>query len=263
MASKIKLDPINIKTNIGGIDVQFPTELSISIETETDKVLFNAESVINLKNLQDNFFTILKSLPLKMEEGKGQKIEIKSIDSGRFYPEGDNAILEASISCIVWQLGVPIPVPRTKIIDLGLLGKHKVPTGDVDIVYSGDLKTKLIEEGFNAKIRFSLSTPDSKSIDISNIEPEVYPRGDIGKFINWILSFVKGDLNHFVKGQLYKIINDGLIRQTFPESLNKYSPSIISVQFKTISEGVIGISTNFEAILSEDEIAEIIKDAIT
>jgi len=133
----------------------------------------------------------------------------------------------------------------------------KIETGN-----GSDIKLKLFSEGFSAKLKFGLTTPDNKSIDIVQLDTEVYPRGELGKFINWILSFVKGDLNHFATGKLRDLINEGTIRQTLPTNLNTYNPSIKTIQFVTLTNGNLGVLANLEAVLTEEQLGEIITKSI-
>lgn len=268
MSSKLKLGKFDIKTEISGISLTLPTELSIQIETVEDKVILTTDSLIDLTELQTNFLQIIKGTPISQNSGYGIKVEINSFDSAALSSIGDSALLEVGISCGVWDIqpGVVTTVTRyttvCKTFPWPLSEICSKVADGVDSIIGEDVKLHLFNEGLSAKIRFGLTTPDNKVIDIQQYETEVYPRGELGKFTNWLLSFVKGDLSHFAKGQLQKIINDGTIRQTFPKNLDKYNPLIKTIQFITLSTGNLGVLASFEASLTEDELTDIISKSI-
>lgn len=267
MSSKLKLGKFDVKANISGIDLILPTELSIQVETEVDRIVVTSESTIDLVNLQGNILPILRSNPFPPISGYGPQCEVTSLDSANLNPLGDSAVLEVGISCSVWEIskGLPYPVEHTKkvCIDIPFVGEQcgYIPDG-VTFENGADIKLHLFNEGASAKVRFGLVTSDNKSIDILQLETEVYPRGELGKFTNWLLTFIKGDLSHFATGQLRKIINDGSLRQTMPKNLDKYNPLVKTIQFVTLATGSLGLFCSFEASLTEDELGEIIGNSI-
>ena len=98
MGSKLKLGKIDVKIDISGVSLVLPTDLSIQIETEVDRIVLTSDS-LDLTELQTNFLTILKSLPLPPRPSDyGIQVEFKSIDSASLTASGDNAILESALS---------------------------------------------------------------------------------------------------------------------------------------------------------------------
>jgi hypothetical protein len=268
MNNKLKLGKIDIKTVISEIDLILPTEISLQIEAELDKVIILAESLIDLTELQEKFFLILKNTPLPSRSNDyGVQAVIDSIDSATLKASGDICILETSLSASVWEIvkGIPTPVPRWKqvCIDVPFIGRMctDIPDG-LDWVNGSDIIIKLFSEGASAKVEFGLTTPEGKSINIKEFNTEVSPRGDLGKFIATLLELVKVNLNTLAKKEIQGIINEGSLKQTLPKNIDMYDPIIKTIQFTTLNQGQLGAFVSFEACLTEDQLAEIISKSI-
>lgn len=267
MGSKLKLGKIDVKIDISGVSLVLPTDLSIQIETEVDRIVLTSDSLVDLTELQTNFLTILKSLPLPPRPSDyGIQVEFKSIDSASLTASGDNAILESALSLGVWEIakGLPTPVPKWKRVCVTIFGKEMcadVPDG-IEWRNGSDIVANLFNEGASAKVKFGLTTPDGKSINIQEFDTEVSPRGDLGKYIVTLLELVKINLNNIAKSKLQDIINEGTFRQTLPKNLDKYSPAIKTIQFTTLASGNLGVFVSFEASLSEDELGDVVSKSI-
>jgi hypothetical protein len=266
--AKLKLGIIEFKSNVGGVDLKLPTELSLQIETEVDKVTILSEALIDLGELQANFLTIVRSNPLPPRPNDyGLVVEFKSIDSATLIASGDTAILETGLSFGVWEIakGIPTWVPRYKQVCVVPWPGERWCT---DVLDGGewrngsDIIIKLFDEGASAKVKFGLTTPDGKSINIQEFDAEVSPRGDLGKFVAKILELVRVNINTIAKNKIQDIINEGTLKQTLPKNLDNYNPVIKTIQFTTIASGNLGVFVSFEASITEEQLTEIISKTI-
>jgi len=107
-----------------------------------------------------------------------------------------------------------------------------------------------------------LTTPDGNSINIQEFDTEVSPRGDLGKFVAKLLELVRVNINTIAKNKIQEFINKDTLKQTLPKNLDAYNPVIKTIQFTTLVSGSLGVFVSFEAIITEEQLTEIISKSM-
>ncbi|WP_368178634.1 hypothetical protein [Aeromonas sp. R7-1] len=265
-----KIGVVEIHSSIAGSNVVFPVDLALDITTNEKEVTVEVITDVDMGNLQDGFDTIAKSFPLPHDDsGYGTKI-LASLNSASITAAGDVASLSFSANVAVWQIEKGVPLGGTTIesrmecVKLPLIGEvcTKIPY-NIEVKPGDDIKTRLIKEDIDARINIALFTSNGKSLEVKVLHSDVKPRGDIGRFFNEIASIFNYSLGDIARREIVEIIDDGTLRKALPKELEQYNPVIKTANFKTTAAGKLGVSVQFVASLTSEQLKEWIAKSVS
>lgn len=267
--SGVSLGTVTIKSNIAGTEIEFPVDLTLDIKTSPAGVDLNVFAKVGLAKLQENFDAIAKTFPMPNDDsGYGTKI-LAHLDSASLTSSGDTATVHANVNVDIWHIEKGIPLGGTTIrwenrcVNFPFIGDvcSNVPV-TVEPLPGDDVKTNLLEEDIVGEIGLVLLTPDNQSVLVHPTKVDVKPRGDVGRFFNDIAGIFNYSLGDVARREISEIVNDGTLRQTLPQEILAYNPSIRAVQFNTSVDGNLEAHINFYALLTPEQLTEWISASI-
>lgn len=262
----VPLGSVDIEQDIGGTRIKFPITLDLSANTTPEGIRLDILADLNMKDLQQKLDGIVKSFPMPSDNcpGYGQHV-LPTVESANLSGSGDQAVIDAKVNVVVWdcQQGVPLGGTtlrwETRCVNLGV---GRVCT-DVPVKLepkpSPDIKNILVREGLVGTISLALTTPDKKGIELKPLGVNVVPRGDVGKFFDAIAGIFNSSLSDVAQREVQKAVDSGVLQQSLPKEIQAYNPSVENVQFRTDNDGTLYASTKFTALLTGDQMGELIR----
>lgn len=268
-AMAIPLGTVDVEADIGGQKLLFPVALDLNIETVPSGFEMLVVADMNLRNLQNSIDSIAKNFPMPNDNcpGYGQHV-LPTVESVSLDGVGNQMVLNAKVKAVVWdcQKGVPLggTTVRWETKCIKVFGKKictDVPV-KVEPLPGPDIKNILIREGFVGKASLALVTKDKQSIEIVPSNVNVEPRGDLLKFLNTILGLFTDNLSDMAQKEMKKVVDAGVLKQTLPKEFLSYNPELKNAGFVTAQDGSVTAHIEFSALLSKEQLAEMIKQSV-
>lgn len=266
----VPLGTVEMEVPIANQKLTFPVALDLDIKTVPTGFEMVIVTDLNLAPLQTNIDTIAKGFPMPNDNcpGYGQHV-LPTVKSVSLNAAGGQAKLNAKVDAAVWDCQKGIPLGGTTVrwrteCYKGFWGKvcWDVPY-KVEPKPSPDIKNRLFQEGFEGDVTLALVAKDSKTLEIVPSNVKVEPRGDLMKFINSILGIFNTNFTDMATKEISKAVDAGSLRQTLPKELEIYNPALKSASFATSPDGNLIAHVEFSAMLTKEQLADMIKQSIS
>ncbi|WP_139559701.1 hypothetical protein [Methylotetracoccus oryzae] len=261
----ISLETVDFASDIGGHKITFPVTLDLSVATTQSGVELQVAADINMKELQSQFDTLVKSFPMPNDNcpGYGQHV-LPTVESASLDSVGSQALLTAKVNVVVWdcQEGLPLAGTTVRMKTKCLLGICTDVPDTMEVRRGSDIKNVLLKEGLVGNVSLSLVTRDHKSIELSPGSINVIPRGDLGRFANQIAGIFNSNLSSVAEKAVGTAVDAGELRQSLPAEIQAYDPEITDVNFFAAPDGALAARVNFKAMLTAAQASELIKKSI-
>lgn len=265
----IPLGTVEVETQIGGKKLIFPVTLDLDIKTIQTGFEMSVITDMNLSSLQANIDSLAKTFPMPNDNcpSYGQHV-LPKIESVSLKGIGGQAQLNSKINAVVWdcQKGVPLAGStmtwKTKCINI--FGKRicsDIPV-KVEPRPGPDIKNILVRDGVIADVSLTLVTKDKKSLELVPSNVKVEPRSDLLKFINEIAGLFNTNLSDMAQKEISKAVDAGVLKQTLPKEFLTYNPELKNASFISSPDGKLTAHVEFSALLSNEQLAEMIKQSI-
>lgn len=264
----IPLGTVEIETKIGNQKLIFPVTLDLDIKTIPTGFEMSVITDMNLSSLQANIDSLAKTFPMPNNNcpSYGQHV-LPKIESVSLKGTGGQAQLHSKINAVVWdcQKGVPLAGTtvefKTRCVNLVKKICTDIPV-KVEPRPGPDIKNILIRDGVIADLSLTLVTKDKKSLELVPFNVKVKPRSDLLKFINEIAGLFNTNLSDIVQKEISKAVDAGILKQTLPKEFLKYNPELKNANFVSSPNGVLTAHVEFSALLSNEQLAEMIKQSV-
>ena len=265
----IPLGTVEVETKIGNQKLMFPVTHDLDIKTIPTGFEMSVITDMNLSSLQANIDSLAKTFPMPNNNcpSYGQHV-LPKIESVSLKGTGGQAQLHSKINAVVWdcQKGIPLAGAtlewQTRCVKVfGTKMCTDVPV-KLEPRPGPDIKNILIRDGVIADLSLTLVTKDKKSLELVPSNVKVEPRSDLLKFINEIAGLFNTNLSDIVQKEISKAVDAGILKQTLPKEFLKYNPELKNANFVSSPNGVLTAHVEFSALLSNEQLAEMIKQSI-
>jgi chemotaxis protein CheY-P-specific phosphatase CheC len=132
----------------------------------------------------------------------------------------------------------------------------------VEVGPGADTKSLLTQGQLIGSATLSLATHDNETIELKTSNVNVAPEGDLANFHSQIAGAFGSGLSGLAQQEISKIVNSNVLRRALPKEVKDYKPVIKDAQFHSQPEGALFLLASFTAILSNDQIADLVKKSI-
>ena len=256
------IGPVTYTHEYQGIAIAVPVTVFLKAQTSSDGIDVRARSVANLLDLQNKIGSIIDTIKLPTDNCQSFSANnpVARIWGKQLTLSNNRAVLNLKGDVEVWDCREN-PVPNSKvewvIEEIPWTGiKTKVPK---TIFWPGNpIKNKLATQPFDANIPLLAHSPNQQTVELVIESPDIKLGGQFIGVTNAILRIAGIDINAYAKQAIDKAIDPSKLRQTLPEEIKKFNPSIESVGF-TGQGGVLNLESVFTAKVPSSAITELLK----
>ncbi|HKI00697.1 MAG TPA: caspase family protein [Thermoanaerobaculia bacterium] len=233
----------------------------ISLKPVDDRIQIHARVIADLSDLQNKIGALIDTIPLPGDNCSHFGVDnvVARIWGKQITVSGDVATLKLNGDVDVWTcLKNPVPCSRIEWDERQVLGVTIRTPRVVFFDCNPPIKNRNLSQPFEATLPFSVAIVDARTYALKLGDPAIDLGGPLGGVTEGILKIAGVDINAKVKEALESALSPEALKQTLPEFLLTYNPTLTRAEILSNS-GALALFLELDALLNAQQLGELIQ----